>query len=124
MSKIVKAINVMVSNPERITGVIKGGYETECFFIYDGKHPWSILKRDDGHYYMAYYPEGQDIYELSKISSDDWNYASILCVSYTSQELGTKEAIESMAELYNIVNQKLYGMDDVLDDIINSDELF
>lgn len=29
-----------------------------------------------------------------------------------------------MAELYNIVSQKLYGMDDVLDDIINSDALF
>lgn len=124
MSKIVKAINVMVSNPGRITDVIKGGDETECFFIYDAKHPWSILKRNDGHYYMAYYPGNQDIYELSKISSDDWHYAPVVCVTYTSQELGTKEAIDSMAELYNIVSQKLYGMDDVLDDIINSDELF
>lgn len=124
MSKIVKAINVMVSNPERIADVIKGDHDTECFFMYDGKHPWSILKRNDGHYYMAYYPGNQDIYELSQISSDAWNEGLVHCVTYTSQELGTKEAIESMAELYNIVSQKLYGMDDVLDDIINSDALF
>ena len=124
MSKIVTAINVMVSNPERITNVIKGYNETECFFVYDGKHPWSILKQNDGGYYMAYYPGDQDIANLSKIPDEYWHDANVHCVSYTSKDLGTKEAKESMAELFRIVNEKVYGMDDVLNDIINSDPPF
>lgn len=124
MSKIVTAINVMISNPEMITNVIKGAGDTECFFIYDGKHPWSILKQHDGGYYLAYYPGGQDISYLSKISDEDWHQMDINCVSYLSKDLGTKEAKDSMAELYSVVNEKVHGMDDVLDDIINSDPPF
>lgn len=125
MSKIVKAINVMVSNPRLINSVIHGYHETEIFFIYDEKHPWSILKRkDDGHYYMAYYPGNQDISKIAKIPDEHWDEANVHCVTYTSKELGTKEARESMAELYNLVNEKAYGMDDVLDDIISSDPPF
>ncbi|WP_026195302.1 hypothetical protein [Mariprofundus ferrooxydans] len=124
MSKIVTAINVMVSNPDRITSVIKGYNDTECFFIYDGKHPWSILKNHEGIYYMAYYPGNQDIASLAEIPDEHWDEANIHCVTYTSKDLGTKEAKESMAELFSIVNEKVYGMDDVLDDIINSDPPF
>jgi|SRR5690606_7434367 len=124
MSKIVTAINVMVSNPDRIKNVIKGYNDTECFFVYDGKHPWSILKRSDGEYYLAYYPGNQDISHLAGIPDEHWNEENIHCVAYISKDLGTKEAKESMAELYSIVNEKVYGMDDVLDDIINSDPPF
>lgn len=124
MSKIVTAINVMVSNPDRIKNVIKGYNDKECFFVYDGKHPWSILKRADGEYYLAYYPNNQDISHLAGIPDEHWNEANIHCVTYISKDLGAKEAKESMAELYSIVNEKVYGMDDVLDDIINSDPPF
>lgn len=124
MSKIVTAINVMVSNPDRIKNVIKGYSDSECFFVYDDKHPWSIIKHNDGGYYMAYYPGNQDISKLAQIPDEHWHEANVNCVTYTSKDLGTKEAKESMAELYNIVNEKVYGMDDVLDDIINSDPPF
>jgi hypothetical protein len=120
MSKIVTAINVMVSNPDRIKNVVKGYNDTECFFVYDGKHPWSILSNEQG-YYMAYYPGNQDISQLAKIPDDHWGEANVHCVTYTSKDLGTKEAKESLAELYSIVNEKVHGMDDVLDDIINSE---
>lgn len=123
MSKIVTAINVMVSNPDRIQKVIKGYNDTECFFVYDGKHSWSILKNGHG-YYMAYYPGSQDISSLAQIPDEHWEEANVHCVSYTSKVLGTKEALDSMAELYSIVNEKVYGMDDVLEDIINSDPPF
>lgn len=124
MSKIVTAINVMVSNPDRIKNVIKGYSDSECFFVYDNKHPWSIIKHSDGGYYMAYYPGNQDISKLARIPDEHWHEADVSCVTYNSKDLGTKEAKESMAELYNIVNEKVYGMDDVLEDIINSDPPF
>lgn len=124
MSKIVKAINVMVSNPELITGVLKGENENECFFIYDEKHPWSILKRADGEFYLAYYPGGQDISELARIPDEAWHHLNPECVTYNSKDLGVKEARDSMSDLYNVVNEKVYGMDDVLNDIIDSDPPF
>jgi hypothetical protein len=123
MSKIVTAINVMVSNPDHIGNVVKGYSDTECFFLYDKKHQWSILKNEVG-YYMAYYPGNQDVSNLAKITDEDWEEANIHCVRYTSKDLGTKEAKESMAELFNIVNEKVYGMDDILDEIISSDPPF
>lgn len=124
MSKIVKAINVMVSNPDRIGNVIKGYNDTECFFIYDAKYSWSILLRQDGEYFLAYYPGDQDISELAKIPDEYWGDSNVHCVTYNSKDLGTKEAKESMAELYGVVNAKVYGMDDVLDEIISSDPPF
>lgn len=124
MSKIVTAINVMVSNPSLIKNVIRGYSGSECFFVYNNKHHWSIIKQRDDGYYMAYYPGNQDISKLAEIPDEYWGEADIDCVTYNSRDLGTKEAKESMAELYNIVNEKIYGMDDVLDDIINSDPPF
>lgn len=121
MSKIVQAINVMVSNSQKITDVVKGANDTECFFKYDKKHLWSILKQDESHYYMAYYPGNQNIENLASISDEEWEMLPIDCVTYTSRELGTKEARESMAELFSIVNEKVHGMDEVLDDIIGTD---
>jgi hypothetical protein len=123
MSKIVTAINVMVSNPDRIENVVKGYSDTESFFLYDKKHQWSILKNDFG-YYMAYYPGNQDVFNLAKIPDEDWEEANIHCVNYTSKDLGTKEAKESMAELFSVVNEKVHGMDDILDEIISSDPPF
>lgn len=124
MSKIVTAINVMISNPHLISDVIQGENATECFFIYNKKHAWSILKRQADDYYMAYYPGNQDIYNLAKIPDDHWCDVDVRCVTYTSKDLGTIEAKQSMAELYNMVNEKLYGMDAVLDDIIKTDPPF
>lgn len=124
MSKIITAINVMVSNPELITNVVKGESENECFFLYDNKHTWSILQRTDKEFYLAYYPGKQDISELASIPDEAWHHMDINCVAYNSKDLGTKEAKASMAELFSIVNEKAFGMDEVLDDIINSNPPF
>ncbi|MEJ2076321.1 MAG: hypothetical protein P8X79_23015 [Reinekea sp.] len=123
MSKIVKAINVMVSNPNLVTNVIKGANSTECFFLYDRKHSWSILKRHDGHYRLAYYPGKPDLEQLASIPDEQWDTFDVTEVTYTSADLATKEATESMSDLYSLVNEKVYGMDDVLDDIIDSDSI-
>ena len=42
MTKIVQAVNAMISNPDKIKSVIPNGQE--FFFIYKDKYKWSILK--------------------------------------------------------------------------------
>jgi hypothetical protein len=120
MSKIVKAINVMVSNERAISNVIKGYESSELFFMYDNKHKWSIIKNDGGEYFLHYYPGDQELEILAGWPDVAWREFSEM-VSYNSNDLGTKEAISSLSELYTVVQEKLYGMDKALDDIIGDD---
>lgn len=120
MSKIVTAINAMISNPDGITSVIRGDMESEYFFKYDSKHSWSIHENPGERFYLHYYPNGADIVALANIREHEWDEANVKMVTYTSEVLGTKEALASMKELYALVQEKAYGMDDILDDIIGT----
>jgi hypothetical protein len=121
MSKVVKAINVMISNTERITDVKQGTDPNEIFFVYDKKHKWSILRDDnEGEYALFYYPGDKSIDYLADLPQEAWREFTDM-VSYRSSELGTKEALDSMKELYTILSEKVYGMDEVLEDIISTD---
>ena len=124
MSKIVKAINVMVSNQNLITNVIRGAHDTEFFFIYDQKHTWSILRTSTDGFILRYYPGDVDIAMIASITDEEWMDHEPTNVMYSSKDLGTKEAHESLKDLYNIAQEKVFGMDDVLDDIIESDVPF
>ncbi len=122
MSKIVTAINAMISNPHMINSVTKVPHSSECYFKYTDKHIWSIIENSENEYYLHYYPniEDIDIEELANISGQNWGEYEIKYVTYSSTILGTKEAKESLDELNSIVNEKLFGMDNILDDIINN----
>lgn len=120
MSKIIEAINVMISNQDKINPAIRGEYASEIFFSYQEKHKWSILKNDIGDYYLHYYPVKTSIEELASWPDEAWHEFGGM-VSYNSKDLGTKEAKESLRELYSIVKEKIFGMDAVLEEIINSD---
>ncbi|MFP8967773.1 hypothetical protein ACKC9G_14415 [Pokkaliibacter sp. CJK22405] len=117
MSKFVRAVNVMISNSGLIKNVIKGSHEGELFFKYDYKHSWSIWKGEDNSIFMSYYPPDQDIQVTARVI----DLVGVQCITYSSRELGTREARDSMAELYQVVSEKAYGMDEVLDDIIDTD---
>lgn len=119
MSKVVEAINVMISNQDKIDTALQGEYTSEIFFSYQNKHKWSIVK-SDSDYYLHYYPIGTSLAELASWPDEAWHGFGGM-VSYNSKDLGTKEAKESLRELYTIVKEKIFGMDDVLSDIINSD---
>jgi hypothetical protein len=121
MSKIIKAVNAMVSNSNLISMAINGTSDREIFFIYDGKHKWSIIKNIDNEYVLIYYPGNDDLSYIAGIPDEYWEQSNVRTVRYSTSELGTKEAIESMAELFTIVSEKLYGMDDILDEIIKTD---
>jgi hypothetical protein len=118
MSKIVQAVNAMISNSKLITSVIKG--ESELFFLYKNKYKWSISKREDGHI-LWYYPGSETLQSLASHDGDDWQ--GVEMVTYKDSEIGTKEAKATFSELYTLLNEKIYGIDDVLNDIISDDLL-
>lgn len=120
MSKIVTAVNAMISNTDLISNVIQGDMESEVFFKYDKKHLWSIFVGDNNTYILNYYPGTQDLEALAAIPEENWSHEGIRSIQYNTKDLGTREALESFKELSSIVNSKVYGMDDILDDIIGN----
>lgn len=125
MSKIVVAANVMIENKDKISPVLRGGgdIEDEVFFLYDKKHKWSIFKTDDENYMLCFYPGTSTLSSYASMGvNTDWD--SIDVVFYRTKEIGTKESLATFAELHSVVKSLLFGMDDILDDIIRSDNPF
>lgn len=119
MSKIVTAVNVMISCASMISGVLQNG--SKLFFLYDDKYKWSLGYDDDtDNYYLFYYPGSEPIDRLAAMDFYEASY-----VSYSTEtDLKTREAKESLAELYRILKEKIHGVDKVLDDIIDSSGCF
>lgn len=119
MSKVVIAANAMIENKEKITDVIQGYNDSEIFFKYDGKYKWSIIKRGDDHYGLIYYPGRQTLEQLASIPDEHFHEFNEM-VGFNSKTIGTRESLETFSELFSLINNMKYGMEDVLDDIINS----
>ena len=117
MSKIVQAVNAMIANPNLITEVIKGEREDEIFFLYKGKYKWSMAQRDQ-ECYLWFYPGNEALAQLASYEGHDWEQG-VAMVTYTDAEIGTKEAKASFSELYNLIKEKVFGVNDALDDIIS-----
>lgn len=115
MSKIVTAANAMIANPKKIGSVVKGDY-SEIFFEYDNKHKWSIRPEGEANYTLYYYPGDYSIEALVMLHDYDWDMVNM--VKYSSSEIGTVEARNTFSELYTLVNEKVFGVDVVLDNII------
>lgn len=113
MTKIVRAVNSMVSHAEKISDV--SIISDEYIFKFDDKYIWGILEKE-GNYILFYYPNTKEINELD----DSWQ--DVPMVAYKTKELKTQESLESFMELYLIVKEKLYDVDRVLDNIIDISE--
>lgn len=121
MSKIVQAVNAMITHPELITNVIRGGDEhEEFFFLYKNKYKWSISKRDGDHS-LWYYPAEEPLEALASYEGPDWS--QIATIMYRDSEIGTKEAKASFSELYTLVKERIYKVNEVLEDIISDSDL-
>lgn len=120
MSKVVRAVNAMITKPDKISDVRAS--DKELFFVFDSQYAWSISKEKDGHYKLYFYPNYTSTEELSEIAGPDWN--DVAMVTYSTKDLNTVEASESFIELYTLVNEKVLGVDKVFDDIINKYEPF
>lgn len=117
MSKIIRTVNTMIQNPDKITNVKRK--ENEYYFLYNEKYKWSIHK-SESVYYLHYYPFDITIEEISEIEDLEWEAYDY--VSYNTKELKSREAEESFLELYQILKEKIYNMDKVLDEIIKDGE--
>lgn len=122
MSKFIRAINVIISNPKKITNAISKERNNEYYFLYDGKHKWSVRKDDEDEYFVYYYRSKRTLQDFANLDAQGWTNAHGEYITYSSKELKTRESLESMQELLHIVKEKTLGMGDVLDDIIASDE--
>lgn len=114
--KIIQVINAMIIKQEKISSVLKVG--NEYFFLYNNIHKWSIVKSTDENYFLHFYPTNDmTLDQLSRYQN--WtDYSGI--ITYNSSDLKTQEASESFRELYQIVAEKVFGLDDIFDEIINS----
>jgi hypothetical protein len=119
MSKIVQAVNAMIANPKLITKVIKG--ENELFFLYKDKYKWSMDKREQA-YFLWFYPGDQTLESLASFEAWDWSDGFPM-VMYQDVEIGTKEAKASFSELYRLLKERVYGVNEVLDDIISDGDI-
>jgi len=115
MSKIVQVINAMIVNPDKIKSVIASG--TEYFFIYKDKYKWSIIKNEQGDYIIFYYPDDISLEEVVSISNQNWQ--NLNAIKYAVSDIRTREAEASFSELYTLVSEKAYGIDEVFKDIIS-----
>lgn len=116
--KIIKAINSIIENESLITNVIQS--KDEFFFLYNNKYKWSINlpeQTSDDLYIHFYVNEDLSIEKLSKIQDQEWELYNF--ITYKISDFKTIEASESFHSLYQIVKSKVYGVDDILDDIIS-----
>lgn len=114
MYKIVAAVNSMIANERLIEQVRRNN--NVCYFVYDKIYKWSIAKNKED-YFLAYYPSEHSL-DIIIANSDFEGFDDY--VLYTTKEIKTKEAIESFSELYQTVQNKLFKIDDVLDQIIKT----
>jgi hypothetical protein len=119
MSKIIEAIKAMIANSKKITNVTRTADtegQEEFFFLYDKKYKWSIMSlQKDGEitYNLYYYLFEASIEDLAKI--EDWGDLNF--VTYKSQDFSSNE-IKVFEELHSVVREKLYKIDEALDEII------
>lgn len=116
MSKIITAINKMIENNDAITNVILSG--EEYFFLYRNKIKWSIIEDDDEDITLVLYPDSSS--KLDELASTT-NWDKVNMVNYNTYDFKTQEANESFNELLQIVKGKVFGVDNLLDEIIGGD---
>lgn len=117
MNKIIQVINTLVSNSGKITNVLVTQND-EFFFMYNNKHKWSIIesKEDIDSISIFLYPDETIKLETLAFDTDYNDYKRF--VAYRSQDFKSTEAIESFRELLKIVKDKIYGVDEILDEIL------
>lgn len=118
MSKIVQAVNAIISNPDNISEVLQNG--SEIFFVYRDKYKWSMSRRDDEHL-LWFYPGAMSIEDL--VQGDSFGWEGVDMVTYRDSEIGTKEARASFSELYTLLKERVFGVNKALDDIISDAEM-
>lgn len=113
--KILHVLNVMIANSSKISDVVR--LENEIFFCYDQKYKWAIEKvEDEERYYVHFYLA--DEYSFQEFISVVESGRSVEYREYSTDELTSDEALQAFSEIYQIVLDKLFGLDEVFTAII------
>jgi hypothetical protein len=120
MSNIVRAVNAMLLNPDKITIAEKG--KGDCFFFYyDKKYLWSVGTWYDendntGVTYLRYYGSGDLLKNPDlKKSSGPGGY-----VEYTANTEDTPEAYTTFTRIYTLVKEMFFDVGAALDEIMKT----
>jgi len=119
MSKIVQVVNTMLNNPSKITNVQKT--HDVIFFNYIHEQLWGIFKQDNDQIILSIYPQKDipiTVKDLVNMDDLDWKLTPPISIAYSSESLKESAALESFTELYKVIIEKLYGIDDIFDEII------
>jgi hypothetical protein len=101
MSKVVRAANAMVANPDRISDIREK--DGEFYFLFAGRYQWSILPAgSDGQDYYLTFWTGQT------------------SMRYSTWDFDTREARQTFHELFLAVKERHLGIDTALNEIIAS----
>jgi hypothetical protein len=121
MSKIVQAINTMISNSDKIHEVFRvdnEGGNKEIYFLYN-QYQWSMLfDQEDSQYYLYYYK--QPLGPSQVRGGVDWKEVDFIL--YKSSDFVGREAAASFRDLYLLISEKVLGIDKVLDDILSESD--
>jgi len=123
MIKIVRVVNAMLSHRDKITDVKESTSEAGSvyFFLYNGKYKWSISRTaGEGSYFLHFYPGPESLELLASCDVDEWAEHDPASVFYSTRSLKSKEANESFAELFKVIREKLYNVEEILDEILKS----
>ena len=127
MSKIVKVVNAMLSNSNRISTVIN--HDGYWFFLYDEKYAWCIQswEYEGENRYMLFFLKGEgstyvnNVREFEILSRQDAR--SLIkngkAIEYNTNEISSDEALQAFRLLYTTVREKGIGIDKVFDEIID-----
>lgn len=124
MSKILQVVNTMLNNPSKITNVQKK--QDVILFNYLHDQLWGIFKQDNDHLILSIYPQKDlpiTVKDLVNMDDLDWKLTPPISIAYSSESLKEREALESLTELYKVIIEKLYGIDDIFDEIIQDGQI-
>lgn len=83
------------------------------------KHRWSILySEEESDYYLYYYKM-----KLPALSLANMNELDLVLIEYKASDIKSTDAEKSFKELYTIAEAKIYGMDDIFDDILHNPDV-
>ncbi|MRX70289.1 hypothetical protein SAMN06265349_101709 [Flavobacterium resistens] len=121
--KIVLVLNTIIAQREKISNVIPE--ENEFYFLYDNKYKWSIKKilgDWDDEFIVDFFPDAKNEIipdTIDQIASNRKWGIKVNYARYSTKEIGTKEAYETFKDLYDILFNVVYGIDDIFNDIID-----
>jgi len=122
-AKLVRALNTMIENLDKITEVRKAG--STYVFRYLGKQTWAIQEMRISPFsgvspeYRAFYFPGDETPQQAAdgLAADDQQLER---VSFSTSEIKTTEARETFSDLYRRLGMKEFNIDKVLDEIIQT----